>query len=126
VGDASDSNGHRIDVVRNKKGVKQRKKKANEISNFKMPKVPKGANLIDLAVAHKVNDQTHPARVEKKKKPMSSQGKSVKKQHADILDALSVSKFQTLLTGIKKAEVELITESDTITKHLENLQTSAQ
>jgi hypothetical protein len=126
VGDASNSNGHWIDVVRNKKGVKQTKKKANEISNFTMLKVPKGANLIDLAVAPKVNNQTHPARTEKKKKPMSSQGKSVKKQHADVLDALSVSKFQTLLTSIKKAEVELTAESDTINKHLEILQTSVQ
>jgi hypothetical protein len=91
-----------------------------------MPKVPKGAHLINLAVAPKVNDQTHQARVKQKKKTMSSQGKSVKKQHADVLDALSVSKFQTLLTGIKKAEVELTKESDTITKHLEILQTSIQ
>jgi len=126
VGDASDSNGHWIDVVRNKKGVKQNKKKANEISNFKMPTVPKGAHLIDLAVAPKVNDQTHQARAKQKKKMMSSQGKSVKKQHADVLDALSVSKFQTLLTGIKKAEVALTKKSDTITKHLEILQTSIQ
>jgi hypothetical protein len=127
VGDASDSNGHWIDVVRNKKGVKQNKKKANEISNFKMPTVPKGAHLIDLAVAPKANDQTHQARAKQKKKMMSSQGKSVKKQHADVLDALSVSKFQTLLlTGIKKAEVALTKESDTITKNLEILQTSVQ
>jgi len=126
VGDASDSNGHWIDVVRNKKGVKQNKKKANEISNFKMPTVPKGAHLIDLAVAPKVNDQPHQARAKQKKKMMSSQGKSVKKQHADVLDALSVSKFQTLLTSIKKAEVELTAESDTINKHLEILQTSVQ
>jgi len=68
VGDASDSNGHWIDVVRNKKGVKQSKKKANEISNFKMQKVPQGANLIDLAVTPMVNDQTHQARVQKKRK----------------------------------------------------------
>jgi hypothetical protein len=68
VGDTSDSNGHWIDVVRNKKGVKQSKKKANEISNFKMQKVPQGANLIDLAVTPMVNDQTHQARVQKKRK----------------------------------------------------------
>ena len=91
-----------------------------------MQKVPQGANLIDLAVAPKVNDQTHQAHAQKKKKTMSSQGKSVKKQHAEVLDALSVSKFQTLLTGIKKAEVELTKESDTITKNLEILQTSIQ
>jgi hypothetical protein len=126
VGDASDSNGHWIDVVRNKKGVKQSKKKANEISNFKMQKVPQGANLINLAVTPKVNDQTHQARVQQKKKTMSSQGKSVKKQHAEVLDALSVSKFQTLLTGIKKAEVELTKESDAINKNLETLQISVQ
>ena len=65
MGDASDSNGHWIDIVRNKKGVKQNQKKAaNEISNFKMQKVPKGANLIDLAVAPKVNGQTHQARAQ--------------------------------------------------------------
>jgi hypothetical protein len=83
---------------------------------LKMQKVPQGANLIDLAVTPMVNDQTHQARAQKKK-TMSSQGKSVKKQHAEVLDALLVSKFQTLLTGIKKAEVELTKESDAINKN---------
>jgi len=38
----------------------------------KCRKVLKGANLIDLAVAPKVTDQTHQAHAEKKKKTMSS------------------------------------------------------
>jgi hypothetical protein len=91
-----------------------------------MQKVPQGANLIDLAVAPKVNDPTHQARMQKKKKTMSYQGKSVGKKHAEVLDALSMSTFQTLLTGIKKAEVELTKESDAINKNLETLQTSVQ
>ncbi len=55
MGDASDSyNNNWIDIVRNNKGVKQSKKQANEISNFRMLKVPQGTNLIDLVVAQRI------------------------------------------------------------------------
>jgi G:T-mismatch repair DNA endonuclease (very short patch repair protein) len=122
----SDSEGEWTTVVRNKKGVKQSKKQANEISNFKVKKVPKGAHLIDLAVAPKVNDQTHQNRAQQKKKTMSYQGKSVKKPHVEVLDALSMSKFQKLLSDIKKAESDLTKESDIINQNLGILQTSVQ
>jgi hypothetical protein len=108
VGDASDLNDNWIEV-RNKKGVKQQK--AKEISNFDSNKLPRGAHLIDLAVAPKANDRstTH-SRAQRKKDVISNQGKkgkSVHKKHAEVLDALSKPKFETLLHGIKQAEINL-------------------
>jgi hypothetical protein len=127
VGDASDLNDNWIEV-RNRKGVKQQK--AKEISNFDSKKLPRGAHLIDLAVAPKANDRstTH-SRAQRKKAVISNQGKkgkSVHKKHAEVLDALSKPKFETLLHGIKQAEINLTKESDTITKNLESLQSSIQ
>ncbi len=57
---------------------------------------------------------------------MSYQEKSVKKQHVEVLDALSMSKFQNLLRDIKKAELELTQESDIINKNLDILQATIQ
>jgi hypothetical protein len=57
---------------------------------------------------------------------MSYQGKSVKKPHVEVLDALSMSKFQKLLSDIKKAESDLTKESDIINQNLGILQTSVQ
>ncbi len=115
-------------MIRNKKGVKQQK--AKEISNFKLRTIPRGAHLIDLAVAPKANDHstTH-SRAQKKNGVISNQGKqgkSVHKKHAEVLDALSKPKFETLLNGIKQAEINLTKESDTINKNLESLQSSIQ